>query len=113
MERALGVTQPVLTHISHIGTPRPERGHILNPGSHQKQGVKALREPQKAQEAGAAELDKSPMAMYSGRLPGGGNRHQPSVEEQGPILAKREQRRRAIAYKGFISHSPRVGHDMG
>lgn len=58
MERALGVTQPVLTHISHIGTPRPERGHILNPGSHQKQGVKALREPQKAQEAGAAELDR-------------------------------------------------------
>lgn len=58
MESILGVTQPFLTHISHIETLRPERGHTLNPGSHQKQGAKALREPQKAQEAGAAELNR-------------------------------------------------------
>lgn len=62
-ERGLGVLRPVRTHVSYMGTLRGRKWVALHPESHQKQGAKALRDPQKGQEASSAGLlgDKSSM----------------------------------------------------
>lgn len=59
MEGALGVIPPTPTHISHMQTLKASKGTALNPETR----TKALRNPQRAQEAGATGFlgDKGPM----------------------------------------------------
>lgn len=56
MEGALGVIQSTHRHFSHMETLKASKGTTLNSKSHQKQGAKAPRNPQRTKEAGATGL---------------------------------------------------------
>ena len=111
MEGALGVIQSTYRHFSHVETLKASKGTTLNSKSHQKQGAKAPRNPQRAKEAGATGLlgDKGAHGQCSqeGFLEEGMGTKL-GVKEQGHIWASPKQRGGAIAYKAPYRGSPRV-----